>query len=86
MMTACPFFFSLEVSPFDDHLYYGWFDVSNEFAPDIGDCYEYPDHKFDVTEGNKRPAGKPVYATAEGIFRYSGTAGGYGWLIFIDHP
>jgi len=32
------------------------------------------------------PAGTPVYAIGDGIIRYSGKMGGYGWLIIIDHP
>ncbi len=27
-----------------------------------------------------------VYAMADGRVSFSGTAGGYGWLIIIDHP
>lgn len=32
------------------------------------------------------PAGTEVYAMADGSISYSGPAGGYGWLIIIDHP
>jgi hypothetical protein len=28
----------------------------------------------------------PVYAMADGTISFSGTMGGYGWLIIIDHP
>jgi murein DD-endopeptidase MepM/ murein hydrolase activator NlpD len=83
---SLPFRFPLDESPIDDKLYYGWFGVSNECTPDIVDCYEYPERKFHAAEDYKRPAGTPVYAMADGIIRYSGRAGGYGWLILIDHP
>jgi len=32
------------------------------------------------------PPGTPVYAFADGEISFSGPAGGYGWLIIIDHP
>jgi murein DD-endopeptidase MepM/ murein hydrolase activator NlpD len=83
---SLPFRFPLDESPIDNSLYYGWFSVSNECTPDIVDCYEYPERKFHAAEDYKRPAGTPVYAMADGIISYSGRAGGYGWLILIDHP
>ena len=83
---SLPFRFPLDESPIDDNLYFGWFGVSNECTPDIVDCYEYPERKFHAAEDYKRPAGTPVYAMADGIISYSGRAGGYGWLILIDHP
>lgn len=30
--------------------------------------------------------GTPVYAFADGEISFSGTMGGYGWLIIVDHP
>jgi murein DD-endopeptidase MepM/ murein hydrolase activator NlpD len=81
-----PFRFPLDESPIDDNLYFGWFGVSNECTPEIADCFEYPERKFHAAEDYKRPAGTPVYAMADGIISYSGQAGGYGWLILIDHP
>jgi len=83
---SLPFRFPLDESPIDDHLYFGWFGVSNECTPDIVDCYEYPERKFHAAEDYKRPAGTPVYAMADGTISFSGPAGGYGWLIIIDHP
>jgi len=83
---SLPFRFPLDESPIDDNLYFGWFGVSNECTPDIVDCYEYPDRLFHAAEDYKRPAGTPVYAMADGIISFSGPAGGYGWLILIDHP
>ncbi|RLC72591.1 MAG: hypothetical protein DRJ03_29050 [Chloroflexi bacterium] len=80
------FRFPLDESPIDDNLYFGWFGVSNECTPDIVECYEFPERKFHAAEDYKRPAGTPVYAMADGIISYSGRAGGYGWLILIDHP
>lgn len=81
-----PFRFPLEESPIDATFYFGWFGVSNECTPDIVDCYEFSERKFHAAEDYKRPAGTPVYAMADGVISYSGTAGGYGWLILIDHP
>ena len=83
---SLPFRFPLDASPIDNTLYFGWFGVSNECTPDIVDCYEYPERKFHAAEDYKRPAGTPVYAMADGQISFSGTAGGYGWLILIDHP
>ena len=81
-----PFRFPLDESPIDNARYFGWFGVSNECTPDIVDCYEFPERKFHAAEDYKRPAGTPVYAMADGQISFSGTAGGYGWLILIDHP
>ena len=83
---SLPFRFPLDESPIDENLYFGWFGVSNECTPDIVDCYEFPERKFHAAEDYKRPAGTPVYAMADGIISYSGRAGGYGWLILVDHP
>ena len=81
-----PFRFPLEESAIDNNLYFGWFGVSNECPPDKTDCYEYPVLQFHAAEDYKRPAGTPVYAMADGHISFSGRAGGYGWLIIIDHP
>ena len=83
---SLPFRFPLDDSPIDENLYFGWFGVSNECTPEIVDCYEFPERKFHAAEDYKRPAGTPVYAMADGMISYSGRAGGYGWLILIDHP
>ena len=83
---SLPFRFPLDASPIDENRYFGWFGVSNECTPDIVDCYEFPEEKFHAAEDYKRPAGTPVYAMADGEISFSGRAGGYGWLILIDHP
>ena len=83
---SLPFRFPLDESPIDDNLYFGWFGVSNECTPDIVDCYEYPERKFHAAEDYKRPAGTSAYAMADGTISFSEPAGGYGWLIIIDHP
>lgn len=83
---SLPFRFPLDESPIDEKLYFGWFGASNECTPDIVDCYEFPERKFHAAEDYKRPAGTSVYAMADGMISYSGRAGGYGWLILIDHP
>ena len=83
---SLPFHFPLEEFADDDTFFFGWFGASNECTPDIVDCYEYRKRKFHAAEDYKRPAGTPVYAMADGRISFSGTAGGYGWLIIIDHP
>ncbi len=81
-----PFRFPLDESTVDYALFFGWFGVSNECPPGMKDCYKYPVRLFHAAEDYERPAGTPVYAMADGRISFSGTAGGYGWLILIDHP
>ncbi len=83
---SLPFRFPLDESTIDYTLFFGWFGVSNECPPDMKDCYRYAVRQFHAAEDYKRPAGTPVYAMADGRVSFSGTAGGYGWLIIIDHP
>jgi murein DD-endopeptidase MepM/ murein hydrolase activator NlpD len=83
---SLPFRFPLDESILDETLYFGWFGVSNECPPDKIDCYHYPVRQFHAAEDYKRPAGTPVFSMADGQISYSGEAGGYGWLILIDHP
>ena len=83
---SLPFRFPLDKSTIDDDLFFGWFGVSNECPPNKADCYEYPVRQYHAAEDYKRPAGTPVYALADGRISFSGTEGGYGWLIIIDHP
>ena len=84
---SLPFRFPLDLSPFDEKIPLSWFGRSNECTPDVeGGCYEYPERKFHAAEDYKFPPGTPVYAMADGRISFSGTAGGYGWLIIIDHP
>ncbi len=42
--------------------------------------------KYHAAEDYFLPAGTPLYAMADGMISFSGPAGGYGWLIVIDHP
>ncbi len=42
--------------------------------------------KFHAAEDYHQPAGTPVYAVANGDVSFSGTMGGYGWLVIVDHP
>ena len=84
---SLPFRFPLDLSPYDEKIPLSWFARSNECTPDIvGGCYEYPEREFHAAEDYKFPAGTPVYAMTDGQISFSGTAGGYGWLIIIDHP
>jgi murein DD-endopeptidase MepM/ murein hydrolase activator NlpD len=72
-----PFRFPLDLSSLDQEPYHAWFgDVNIR-----GD-----DHQYHAAEDYHRPAGTPVYAVAAGEVSFSGTAGGYGWLIIVDHP
>jgi hypothetical protein len=41
---------------------------------------------FHAAEDFWRPAATEVYAMADGEVSFSGTMGGYGWLIIVDHP
>jgi murein DD-endopeptidase MepM/ murein hydrolase activator NlpD len=81
-----PFRFPLDESMVDYNLFFGWFGVSNECPPNKPDCHHYTDLAFHAAEDYKRPAGTPVYAMADGRISFSGPAGGYGWLIIINHP
>jgi len=83
---SLPFRFPLDESTIDRTLYFGWFGVSNECPHNAIDCFESPVRQYHAAEDYKRPAGTPVYAMANGRIGFSGTAGGYGWLIIIDHP
>ena len=47
--------------------------------------YEF-NQKYHSAEDSDGSAGTPVYAVAGGEISYSGTMGGYGWLITINHP
>jgi len=42
--------------------------------------------EYHAAEDSHHPPGTPVYAMADGQISFSGRAGGYGWLIIIDHP
>ncbi len=42
--------------------------------------------KYHAAEDYHQPAGTPVYAIADGEVSFSGTMGGYGWLVIVDHP
>jgi len=42
--------------------------------------------EYHAAEDSYDPPGTPVYAIADGHISFSGRAGGYGWLIIIDHP
>lgn len=42
--------------------------------------------EYHAAEDHPGPPGTPVYAMADGEVSFSGTAGGYGWLVIVDHP
>ena len=81
---SLPFRFPLDESATDAELYFGWFGIFNWFDGKF--LWDQPVRQFHAAEDYKRPAGTPVYAMADGRVSFSGTAGGYGWLIIIDHP
>jgi murein DD-endopeptidase MepM/ murein hydrolase activator NlpD len=64
------------IFPLDEYV------VFQEFC-NMNARYERRYHTGEDANGN---GGTPVRAVADGSVSYSGTAGGYGWLIVIDHP
>jgi len=54
------------------------FAVCGWTSPTRRECHAAEDYLGDP--------GTPVYAMADGEITFSGKAGGYGWLIIIDHP
>jgi murein DD-endopeptidase MepM/ murein hydrolase activator NlpD len=74
---ALAFRFPLDASEADADLYHAWFcDASDRDGKRM----------YHAAEDYRRPAGTPVYAIADGVVGYSGPAGGYGWLVIVDHP
>lgn len=59
-----------------------------EERPNDADFGEYRGQPgmFHAAEDYWRPAGTAVLAIAAGEVSYSGTMGGYGWLVIVDHP
>jgi len=43
-------------------------------------------YEYHAAEDSHHPPGTPVYAMADGHISFSGRAGGYGWVIIINHP
>ena len=43
-------------------------------------------YEYHAAEDSYHPPGTPVYTMTDGRISFSGRAGGYGWLIIIDHP
>jgi len=72
-----PFRFPLAASSPDDGTYHAWFSEGSEVEDE---------RHYHAAEDYRRPAGTSVYAVADGEVSYSGRAGGYGWLIIVDHP
>jgi len=75
---SLPFRCPLDASIVDETPYHAGF----------GDASEGPEstRAYHAAEDYRRPAGTPVYAIADGRVSFSGPAGGYGWLIIVDHP
>lgn len=42
--------------------------------------------EYHAAEDYDRPPGTEVYTMADGIVSYSGSMGGYGWLVIVNHP
>lgn len=78
-----------QVDPNDDTLPFRYpLDVVEE-RPHDADFSEHrgsPEGMFHAAEDFWRPSGTEVYAMADGEVSFSGTMGGYGWLIIVDHP
>ena len=61
-------------------------DPGTQFAASGRTTYS-PDYiSYHAAEDYPQEPGTPVYAMANGVVSYSGTMGGYGWLVVIDHP
>lgn len=64
----------------------------NEYKPSFDrehaffDEASIPAGYYHAAEDYHQPAGTRVYAIADGKVSYSAPAGGYGWLVIIDHP
>jgi len=80
--TRLPFRFPLDASMEDEDFQSGWFAISNA---DVRNTSE-TGIRYHAGEDYRRSPGTPVYATADGIIRYSGPTFQHGWLIAIDHP
>jgi murein DD-endopeptidase MepM/ murein hydrolase activator NlpD len=66
-------------------------EVSNDASPSFTYFSANSDgpestRKHHAAEDFFHPAGTPVYAVADGKVSFSGSMGGYGWLVIIDHP
>jgi murein DD-endopeptidase MepM/ murein hydrolase activator NlpD len=73
-----PFRFPLDASSLDDGTFHAWFCDRRD--------RQGKESLHHAAEDYDRPAGTPVYAVADGRVSYSGRAGGYGWLVIVDHP
>ena len=62
-------------------------DVVEEHRHDADFCEHRgsPGVMFHAAEDFWRSAGTEVYAIADGEVSFSGTMGGYGWLVIVDH-
>jgi len=76
--ASLPFRFPLDASSADETPYHAGFGEPSE-GPESTRAYH-------AAEDYRRPAGTPVYAVSDGRVSFSGRAGGYGWLIIVDHP
>ncbi|MDH5372818.1 MAG: M23 family metallopeptidase [Acidimicrobiia bacterium] len=77
------------VDPNDDSLAFQYPLDIVEKPPQNADFREHsgsPGGMFHAAEDFWRPAGTEVYAMADGEVSFSGTMGGYGWLVIVDHP
>ena len=77
-----------QVDPNDDTLSFQYpLDVVAGHLHDADFCeHSSPGGMFHAAEDLRRPAGTEVYAMADGEVSFSGTMGGYGWLVIVDHP
>ncbi len=90
--ASCPMATRFDLSDFDQN------DMSVPFRypldiveqhPNDAEFSEYragPGKNFHAAEDYRRPAGTAVYAMTDGEVSFSGTMGGYGWLVIVDHP
>jgi murein DD-endopeptidase MepM/ murein hydrolase activator NlpD len=82
---ALPFRFPLEYYEGHDPEYHAWFSERAEVGRRVLLRHrEVVMHH--AAEDYRRPAGTPILAVADGRVSFSGRAGGYGWLVIVDHP
>ncbi len=82
---SLPFRFPLETYEKDDIESHAWFCECALVDRKIINT-KLTRRMYHAAEDYHRPAGTPVYAIADGVVSFSGKAGGYGWLVIVDHP
>jgi murein DD-endopeptidase MepM/ murein hydrolase activator NlpD len=82
---ALPFRFPLASYEGHDPEYHAWFSEPADVGKRVL-LWHRDVVMHHAAEDYRRPAGTPVLAMADGRVSFSGRAGGYGWLVIVDHP